>query len=430
MNTSRMTARWDAAIRVVLYILLFWIPYSQAVIEICVIAGLLFFIIKRGMIPQNDIPRGKFYFICDLFSAFKPKKNPLNKSISLFLLIAFISAVLSPYGNQALSAFFRKTLEWFIIFYLIIEVFTEKKHIQIAIGILLITTLAVIADGFIQFYLTGKDIFFGNEISAGGATASFNHSNSLGAYIALLVSIAAALALDNKNGIWRNIIFYLFAILMIWSLILTLSRAALISALAGIGFLLFFLRRKFLCWFLAGVVSLAAFFYFLSPPDSKYKLKLEMANIQNTVVWRLEVWQDSWSMIQQKPWLGHGLSTYMKVFQHYRRGGVFYNPTYAHNCYLQMAAEIGILGLLAFISILGITLTRVAQNFHREQQDGQLRILFFGLAAGIMAFLIHSFFDINFYSLQLSSIFWFIMGLFISTDRLLNNAKTYAIKAG
>ena len=428
MDISRLRARFDLAIRVVLYILLFWIPYSPAVIEICVILGLSLFFIKRLIVPQNNIPNGKFYFIHDLAIALTLKRNPLNKPILLFLLIAFFSASLSPYGNQALSAFFRKILEWFVIFYLVFEVFTEKKHIQMALVIVLFTTLGVIVDGFVQFYLTCKDIFFGKEVLSVGITASFNHPNSLGAYLALLIPLAAALAADSKAVIWRNIAVGFFVILTVWLLVLTASRAACIAAFAGIFFLLFFLRRRFLCWFLAGILSCALLFYFLSSPDSRYKLKLENVNIQSTVAWRLGVWQDSWEMVQQKPWIGHGPGTYMKNFQHYRRGGSHYNPTYAHNCYLQMAAEVGILSLLAFLSILAAMFKRVFQNFHGEEQDRQLHLIFWGLAAGIVAFLVHSFFDINFYSLQLSSIFWFIMGLFISTDRLLNRSNLYSVQ--
>ncbi|OGX26880.1 MAG: hypothetical protein A3D10_05620 [Omnitrophica WOR_2 bacterium RIFCSPHIGHO2_02_FULL_48_11] len=430
MNALLAPARLDAAIRGVLYILLFWIPYSSAVIETCVILGLLLFIMKRGMAPAHGTAGGRWNFFYDLCTAFKPPKTPLNKAIFLFLLLAFISASLSPYGNQSISAFFRKILEWFLIFYLVIEVFTGKKHFQVALAILLITTGAVVADSFMQVYGTGRDIFFGKEIAGGGATASFNHANGLAAYLALLIPLATAFVLKKGGGRLRKTFLCVFIIFMMWSLMMTLSRAAFLSVLVGFIFLLFFLRRKILYFFLLGIFLFCVILYFSFPADSGYRAKMKMANIQNTIDWRLGVWEDTWKMIEQKPWLGYGLNTYMKDFQHYRRksGTMYHAPTYAHNCYLQMATEVGLFGWLAFMSIWGITGARIYANFRKQPKDEYFSVIFWGLAAGIITFLTHSLVDINFYSLQLSTIFWFIMGLFISADRSLNGSPIYDIK--
>ena len=118
-------------------------------------------------------------------------------------------------------------------------------------------------------------------------------------------------------------------------------------------------------------------------------------------------------MIKDKPFFGHGINTYMNVFQAYR-GNPFKGPTYAHNCYIQLAAETGIVGLICFFGI-------IAKTFHYSlgkmrfysAQEPNLAVLTIGLLSGIFAFLVHSFFDTNFYSLQLSVYLWYMIAVVV-----------------
>ncbi|MBL7198377.1 MAG: hypothetical protein ISS47_09810 [Candidatus Omnitrophica bacterium] len=83
--------------------------------------------------------------------------------------------------------------------------------------------------------------------------------------------------------------------------------------------------------------------------------------------------------------------------------------TYAHNCYLQMLAEIGIIGLASFLWIIGRLFKSSIRSFKKSRD-----LLLLGLLAGIIAFLVHSFFDTNLYSLQLSVLFWAMLGLTVA----------------
>ena len=95
-------------------------------------------------------------------------------------------------------------------------------------------------------------------------------------------------------------------------------------------------------------------------------------------------------------------------------------PTYAHNCFIQMASEVGLVGLLAFLWIM-------AKGFYQTLEivregmamDHDLRTLAIGLLSGLFAYLVHSFFDTHFYSLQLSSYMWLMMGVLIAICRII-----------
>ncbi|MCX5681525.1 MAG: hypothetical protein NT079_04520, partial [Candidatus Omnitrophica bacterium] len=108
-----------------------------------------------------------------------------------------------------------------------------------------------------------------------------------------------------------------------------------------------------------------------------------------------------------------------------------YSPTYAHNCYIQMAAEVGLLGLGCFLWILGKFFKNIFRAIwcgQRKDRDNSLVILLIGLVTGASGFLLHSFVDTHFYSLKLSVLSWFMIGLAVAAYNLLSSSRNCDIK--
>ena len=78
-----------------------------------------------------------------------------------------------------------------------------------------------------------------------------------------------------------------------------------------------------------------------------------------------------------------------------------------------MAAETGILGLFSFLWIL-VELFKLAIRTLKKKKDP----LVLGLSAGILAFLVQSFFDTNLYALQMVVLFWFMLGFTVAVAKL------------
>jgi len=127
MRNLLSVERIDAFIRFFLYILIFWLPYSSAVIESCVIICFILWLLKRSILLTQKRN----------FSEVKPEATFLNKPIVFFLLACMLSVTSSAFFGQSLHNFFTKTLEWFIVYFLVVEVFKNKKHIYIALAIFL-----------------------------------------------------------------------------------------------------------------------------------------------------------------------------------------------------------------------------------------------------------------------------------------------------
>lgn len=426
-----MVDRIDSLIRIFLYILIFWLPYSPAVIESCVIICFILWLIKRGVIvtsPKRSArtPKERLSgFLKDI----KPEPTFLNKPIAYFLFACILSVTSSAFFAQSLHNFLTKTLEWFIVYFLVVEVFKDKKHIYIALAVFTFTAFSTVLDSLVQFYMTYKDIFYGRVIDPGSrATAGFRTPNGLGGYLTGIIPVLAAWIFWGKQKAFYRLAVLLIFLLMIWSLMITFSRGAWMGVFFGGMFLLFlglFPKKRLKLYFSLGIIfaaialGISVFLILANGSDQ------ELFARYYTIQWRLSIWSISMEMIKDKFLFGHGINTFMRVFQAYR-GNFFMGPTYAHNCYIQLAAETGVVGLLCFLWIIVTafhqSLGKIELNF---AQNRNLAALAVGLLSGIFAFLVHSFFDTNFYSLQLSVYLWFMVGMLVSIDKILDAQKVW-----
>lgn len=132
------------------------------------------------------------------------------------------------------------------------------------------------------------------------------------------------------------------------------------------------------------------------------------------------MWKTAWNMIRNNPFLGQGLNTFMANYVRFKplEGQIIGSGiSYAHNCFLQIAAEIGIFGLLSFLWIV-LRATLDSINKQRIIKNGFLSSMHLGLFCGIIAFLIYSAFETSLYSFRLAILFWYSLGLLMALSRI------------
>jgi O-antigen ligase len=93
----------------------------------------------------------------------------------------------------------------------------------------------------------------------------------------------------------------------------------------------------------------------------------------------------------------------------------FYKPLpanishYSHNVFLQITAEMGLLGLLSLLWVVFVFLKTGLRVIKDNNEEQALKICLF--CAGC-AFLFHNLIDLSFYFGQVSFFWWVILGLF------------------
>jgi O-antigen ligase len=99
-------------------------------------------------------------------------------------------------------------------------------------------------------------------------------------------------------------------------------------------------------------------------------------------------------MFPQKPILGWGLGAFPEVYPRYR---TFYTNLYineAHNDYLQLLVEMGVLGFVTMVWFLGVIYYRALKKIGSWSNDpnGTLALI---AMLGVTGILVHSFVDFN-----------------------------------
>ncbi|MFN0121218.1 MAG: O-antigen ligase family protein [Blastocatellia bacterium] len=105
------------------------------------------------------------------------------------------------------------------------------------------------------------------------------------------------------------------------------------------------------------------------------------------------IWRDTITMIAAHPWLGVGLGAYQTAYPAYSRHDGSLIVDNAHNDYLHLLAETGVIGGALALWFLIAAVLAVARGLH--SRDPLFLAVALGAGAGLAAMLTHSVFDFN-----------------------------------
>jgi len=199
----------------------------------------------------------------------------------------------------------------------------------------------------------------GGAIAIGRATASFAHPNVLASF--LVLSIPIALVLVFRGSGLRRALMALAALAGSAGLALTLTRSGIVAAAISVVVLLWWAPFRRIALVLLLVFAVAAIF---SPGDSRRSAQVSVVGQRLGTLGgedvarnpRIAIWSATERVIADNPVLGVGEGNFPGASSAQGLidvGGVPYD--HAHNVFLTIAAETGILGLVFFLAFLGGT---------------------------------------------------------------------------
>lgn len=340
----------------------------------------------------------------------------------VFLGISAVSIAHSVNLRDSARGLFRFT-QYLILMWIAASAINDRRHVR---GILCgcAAGLAFASIDALWQTAAGFDFVRGNRpivnIGLTRATAAFSDANVLGVYLSAFFPIPAAYALYHARGRMR-IFFGAAAALGLIGILLTWSRPTLLAVYAVFVFLALVKKDKVIGCLL--VAALVAFPFLLPRSVKEFARSVEynpvrfMCNDD-----RIAVYRNSLNMIRRHPLTGLGVNTYMKNYRFYKespeyRGVVTSDYMYAHNNFLQMAAETGLAGLSAFLWLL-CALFRTTAGIYRTSRDPFLKTAGLGLIACSIAFLVNGLTESSLYYPRAAPIFWFIAGIALSLARV------------
>jgi putative inorganic carbon (HCO3(-)) transporter len=320
MDKHKIESIVDKSIEFLLYLMIFFIPISKAAIEITFGLATALFIVKKILNPQFGFIKNAVFFLLLLFFAFC--------ALSLFNS--------GEYLTKSFRALFGKWLQYITIFILAQDTLNTSRRLKNAVILFIATSALVTVDGLFQ-KLAGID-FLRQRVLVEGApiTASFENQNSLAAYLVPMVLMAIASAINHGFKKEYRLIFSLLGVLSGSCLILTFSRGAWLGFFIGLVLLLFLSRR------LKNILIIICVFIIVLFSFSYSRERIIKSFVKGGSGARFSLAQSALDMVRDKPFLGQGLGTFMSHFREYAYiDGVYY----AHNSYLQIAAESGVFSL-------------------------------------------------------------------------------------
>ena len=387
-----------------LYLIFFCIPFAKAGIEIFFLVAITAWIIKKLTSYKLQVTS---YFTA----------TGLNNILGWFVIINVLTIITSVNFILSIKGFLGKIVEYVMLYFIVVEVINNKKRMRNMLIVILISAVFMIMDSFVQ-YFSGYDFLRHYSKEGYYLKASFSSHNGFGGWLVVLIPLFLCLPFwTGLKTMYQRIGLGIVGILLLICLFATYSRGAWLGLFLGLGFILFYSTLKIkkikykiliIIFLLVSLIGL----FFIVP----FTIKERLASIPNVQegygLNRINAWQEAFNIIEDYPLFGSGLNTYSFIGRRYKifeGGGI-----YPHNSFLHMAAETGVVGLICFIWLL-IELFKSGIRFLKNHPGP----LVLGLLAGILAFLVHGFFDNNLYSLQLAALFWFMLGLTVSTQRII-----------
>jgi O-antigen ligase len=263
--------------------------------------------------------------------------------------------------------------------------------------------------GILGVFSDASDDFGGEGASRLGG-AGIN-ANQLGGLLVCATTFAAALALSRRRGTGARAMWLGLAMLSAIALASTLSRGAIIGMVVAFVFAPLIAGRgrrlpaMLLSLLLAASITLAV--VALLPATATQRLTAS----DRTGTGRTDIWRVGWRMVEDRPLLGVGAGNFDDTTIKYlvqpgaiqRDDFIIDTPKVAHNIYLQVLAELGAIGMVLFLVIIGVCLgsaLAAARRFQaRRDLDGEL--LSRALALALIGLLAADFFSSQLYSKQL-----------------------------
>ena len=208
-------------------------------------------------------------------------------------------------------------------------------------------------------YLPVKSAFFSGSYMARDYRSGFTaHYSTNSIYLSLgLVSWACGLAGSREKVRIKDL---MLSLMLLLALFLTTKRGPLVASVAAIVISYLFVNRekltgtmlKTLVVAAIAVIAVGVLATFVPAVQATLERFIELSD-DETGNGRSYLYDCAWSMFYAKPLLGCGWGTYSKYVATTSLGAMYSNLGFssmsAHNVYLQLLAETGVIGLAAFV---------------------------------------------------------------------------------
>lgn len=388
-----------------------WITFSNLLLGLAGFVVLTFFESIPGVSGATPTkPAGFLLIVSWLGAVIRNRELPLlprTRPALAYLLVGFVgwslvSAAWAPDPGAARSTAFRLVQVLLLLFVAYSAIRTARD-------------LAVVVWSFItgSFLVAATSLASGNQI-AGRLTAGALDPNFLAAVLVAAAILAAFTLATTRRG-WVRLALLAFLATYIVGIVETQSRGGLVAACAAIVAACAVggpLRPRAVAIACASAALAIGYYAVLAPATLRERVTQISAQSSAS---RTDTWRIALRIAGGHPVGGVGIGNFQAVESSYIASSlnlpsarlVLGNRLVVHNTYLQVLSELGIVGLLLFVAILGVTLAIGLDALRRVHPASPTAHTFRGVVCAVVGLLV----AYVFLSGQYEKPLWLLLGV-------------------
>lgn len=352
-------------------------------------------------------------------------KTALDWPLLGFFGAMLLSTLLGPDPVNSLAGY-RKL--WLVGAFFVTYTLVNEQQLTEQLMILVITVAAVLAAyGIAQhytgidwgrellgkppdldaFWLGGKEGFRTKGIFPSGITYAHN--------LLFPLSLVTAFLFTPSPRWKKKALLWLAWGLMIFALLFSLTRGIWVAYGCVLIVCGVVRGRRALLGAVGGMVLCGLFL--ISAGDGVRERAAEVFDLEAASnVGRSRIWQANLDMIQDQPLFGWGYGNY-KQFRapYYARYPEADTDAHAHNMYLQIGADSGLVGLCAFLALIAVVLGKGWQIYTSLASE-PLKSCALGILLSVLGFLIGGLTQHNFGDAEVVIVWWAMLGVLMRME--------------
>lgn len=347
-------------------------------------------------------------------------KFKFNSSFILFLPLLLSISISSLFSTNPHFSFFGayKRYEDFVTYLVYAFLFAGAINFIKTKELKKLATAAIVSSSLVSLYAILQHFGFdflsvSPEAGAPRSFSTFGNPTILANYLVMIFPISLALFLI-KDRYWRYP-FVILPSLSFFALIFTGSKAGIFAFAVSIIVFCFSLTRS-------RYLKIALFSTLIFMVIFSVVFALAIPEFFAT---RSIIWQSTARMIKLKPFFGYGPDSLSLIYPKFLPKSYYLLESArvdkAHNEVLQIAATLGLVGMLFFLALL-FSLAFQSVDLIRSVQDLKEKTLFTGIFAGSLAYI--TAIQFSFSQNEVTFLFWIFVGALVA------NAKNKKIWLG
>jgi O-antigen ligase len=375
--------------------------------------------LRSVQLNRNSLQLPLLAFILVGFLQLLPLRSAAdNAGLSLSLSR---SLSLDPYSTQLVLV---QLISLFVYFAATVIFTDSPRRLRTLVRVITIFGFCLAMFGLTQSLTTdGTRVYWFRELAQSTAFGPFINRHHFAGYMEMAIAMPLGLLFSGAIENYKRPVYAFAAALMGVSLIMTNSRGGIISLAAELFFLVLIagpgaqqkekskrLRAALVrAGLAAGLVALLFGGTLAVGGADVFNRLVGTATASDPTTGRSHFWSVTLDIIKAHPIVGSGLGSFGVIYTRYDSRNGFYRLEQAHNDYLQVLSDTGLIGGLIGLSFLVILF---GKGFERRiTEDKFRRGVATGALAGCFAVLVHSAFDFTLHTTANALLFLILAAL-------------------